>query len=298
MAGFFLSMEGPEGAGKSTQLALLAERLTAEGYAARRVREPGGTPLGDRLRAMLLAADGWTIDDRAEALLYSAARAQLVAEVIRPTLDAGHVVLSDRYLDSTLAYQGYGRGISLEDLEIVQRFAVRATLPDLTILLDLPVHLGLARKRAQDADAGEWNRFEAEAIAFHERVRAGYLALARREPQRWQVVDATQPPGAIQEHIWRVVASRDRSRPRGRSGGEDGSIRPAFTAGLARASVSPFRLPSAETPLPSPSIPPPFSARTPVRLMLASSVLEVDRHGLGPMAAARRRHGVTTGRMA
>jgi dTMP kinase len=208
MAGFFVSMEGPEGAGKSTQLALLAERLTAAGYAARSVREPGGTPLGNRLRAMLLAAGDWTIDDRAEALLYSAARAQLVAEVIRPTLDAGHVVLSDRYLDSTLAYQGYGRGISLDDLELVQHFAVQGTLPDLTILLDLPVELGLARKRAQDADAGEWTRFEAEAVAFHERVRAGYLALARRAPARWQLVDATQPPAAIREQIWRIVASR------------------------------------------------------------------------------------------
>jgi dTMP kinase len=208
MAGFFVSLEGPEGAGKSTQLALLAERLTAEGLAARRVREPGGTPLGDRLRTVLLAAGDWTIDDRAEALLYSAARAQLVAEVIRPTLDAGHVLLSDRYLDSTLAAQGYGRGIALDELEVVLRFAVQDTLPDLTILLDLPVELGLARKRAQDADAGEWTRFEAEAIAFHERVRAGYLALARREPRRWLVVDATQPPEAIQAQIWRVVASR------------------------------------------------------------------------------------------
>jgi dTMP kinase len=208
MAGLFVSMEGPEGAGKSTQLALLTARLTAEGFAARSVREPGGTALGDRLRAMLLAEGDWTVDDRAEALLYSAARAQLVAEVIRPTLEAGQVLLSDRYLDSTLAYQGYGRGIPLDELGVVLRFAVQDTLPDLTILLDLPVELGLARKRAQDADAGEWTRFEAEAIVFHERVRAGYLALARREPGRWYVVDATQAPEAIQAEIWRVIAAR------------------------------------------------------------------------------------------
>jgi len=208
MAGLFVSVEGPEGAGKSTQLALLAARLAAEGFVALSVREPGGTALGDRLRTMLLEAGDWTIQDRAEALLYSAARAQLVAEVIRPTLDAGHVLLSDRYLDSTLAYQGYGRGISLDELEVVLRFAVQDTLPDLTILLDLPVELGLARKRAQDPNAGEWTRFEAEAIAFHERVRNGYLTLARREPRRWHVVDATQALEAIQAEIWATIGNR------------------------------------------------------------------------------------------
>jgi dTMP kinase len=208
VTGFFVSLEGPEGAGKSTQVALLAAGLAAAGYAVQSVREPGGTALGDRLRTLLLASGEWTVGARAEALLYAAARAQLVAEVIRPALDARQVVLSDRYLDSTLVYQGYGRGLPLDALAAVQRFAVEGARPDLTILLDLPVEVGLARKRAQDAAAGEWTRFEAESIAFHERVRAGYLDLARQEPGRWCVVDATQVPERIQAALWDAVRPR------------------------------------------------------------------------------------------
>ncbi len=209
MGGLFVSFEGPEGAGKSTQIGLLAERLEAAHHAVCRLREPGGTALGDRLRGLLLhAGDAW-IDDRAEALLYAAARAQLVAEAIRPALARGAVVLCDRYADSTLAYQGYGRGLPIGGLAEVLRFAVGDVWPDLTILLDLPVEVGLARKwAAAGTPAGEWNRYEAEALTFHERVRAGYRRLAEQEPTRWLVLDAREPVAALQARIAAAIWPR------------------------------------------------------------------------------------------
>ena len=204
MAGLFVSFEGPEGAGKSTQLGRLAGRLEAAGYATRRLREPGGTALGEALRGLLLTRDGAPVDPHAEALLYGAARAQLVREIIRPALARGAVVLSDRYADSTLAYQGYGRGLPLDALRTLVAFAVDDAWPALVILLDLPVVVGLRRKAATE----EWNRFEAEALAFHERVRAGYLALAVAEPTRWLVLDAQESPSVLEARIWDTVAAR------------------------------------------------------------------------------------------
>ena len=166
--------------------------------------EPGGTPLGNELRRLLLARYELDISSRAEALLMNAARAQLVEEVIRPALERGEVVISDRFADSTLAYQGAGRGLDLHTLESVICFATAGLKPDMTLLLDVDVEVGLARKHAQ----GGSNRFEAEALLFHERVRAGFHALARAEPSRWHCVDGLESPDRIADKIWSAVAAR------------------------------------------------------------------------------------------
>jgi dTMP kinase len=207
-AGLFVTFEGPEGAGKSTQATLLERALAAHGYPARLVHEPGATPLGEQLRALLLAPDT-ALGPRAEALLYCAARAELVERAIRPALAAGTVVVADRFADSTLAYQGAGRGLPLATLAAVVRFAAADCWPDLTILLDLPAAEGLARKRAAAAhEPAAWTRFEREALAFHERVRAGYQELAAAEPWRWVVLDARAPAEALHAAIWRAVQAR------------------------------------------------------------------------------------------
>lgn len=205
--GLFVTFEGSEGSGKSTQVRLLRERLARAGYQVLATREPGGTPLGDRLRALVLGRDEVLPTHRTEALVMCAARAQLVETVIRPALEAGAVVLCDRYADSTLAYQGYGRGVDLHQLRAVLSFATAGLWPDLTMLLDVPVEQGLARKRRQDVVtvAGEWTRFESEALQFHERVRAGYQHLAQQDPARWRILDATYPVAALSEAIWRAV---------------------------------------------------------------------------------------------
>jgi dTMP kinase len=205
--GLFVTIEGPEGGGKSTQARLLAERLRACGRNPLLTREPGGTELGDRVRDLVLSESALQITERAETLLYCVARAQLVDEVLRPALREGRIVVVDRYTDSTLAYQAYGRGLDLGAIRSVLHFATDGLRPDLTILLDLPVADGLRRKRSQSADGGrdDWNRFEAEATAFHERVRLGYLALAETEPFRWRVLDARQPASSLAEQIQELV---------------------------------------------------------------------------------------------
>lgn len=191
----FITFEGPEGSGKTTQIALLASRLTAKGYDVLATREPGGTAIGDRVRALLLDAAHHEMQAVTEVLLFSAARAQHVYQVIRPHLARGGVVLCDRYADSTLAYQGYGRQLDLPTLRIITAFATGGLWPDLTIYLDLPVELGLQRKRGGHAE--EWNRMEQQTLEFHARVRAGYLEMARAERHRWLVVDAAQPVDGI-----------------------------------------------------------------------------------------------------
>lgn len=202
----FVSFEGPEGSGKSLQARGLEARLREAGVATVVTREPGGTRVGDQLRELLLTRGDLPMRPRAQALVLCASRAELVEEVIRPALAAGRVVVCDRYADSTLAYQGYGHGLELDALRAVLRFATDGIGPTLTILLDLPAREGLERKRRQSvASAEEWNRFEAEELAFHERVRAGYHALAAEEPGRWRTFDARKPPNELAEEIWALV---------------------------------------------------------------------------------------------
>ena len=198
----FITFEGPEGSGKTTQIRLLADLLAGEGLAITTTREPGGTRIGNAVRALLLDPEHTEMSLRAEALLFQAARAQLVDEVIRPALVAGAVVLCDRYADSTLAYQGYGHGQELEPLRQLGAYATGGLLPNLTVYLDIDVQAGLARKRAGAAE--EWNRMENKAIAFHQCVREGYLRLAAGDLARWLVVDASQTAATIHA----VVAAR------------------------------------------------------------------------------------------
>jgi dTMP kinase len=198
--GAFVTLEGGEGAGKSTQLAALAERASEAGREVVTCREPGGTALGERLRdALFVSADGET-DPVAELLVFQAARAQLVAEVIRPALERGALVLCDRFADSTVAYQQYGRGLDAGLVADSTRIATGGLRPRLTLLFDLEPAAGRARvDRASDY-------LEREDFAFHERVRAGFLALARAEPERWVVVDASLPPGEVTEAAWEHLA--------------------------------------------------------------------------------------------
>ncbi len=204
--GVFITFEGPEGSGKTTQIMLLTARLEAAGYDVLTTREPGGTPIGDQIRAVVHNVANTEMVAEAEILLYSASRAQLVGELIRPALAQGQVVLSDRYADSTTAYQGYGRGLDLAALRQITVFATGGLTPDLTIYLDCSVEEGLKRKQQAFAlDAGEWNRLDQEAIEFHRRVREGYLALAVAEPDRWLIVDACRSIEKVQEEIQKAV---------------------------------------------------------------------------------------------
>lgn len=200
----FITFEGPEGSGKTSQIRQLADFLRASGRLVVTTREPGGTRIGDQIRACLHDVANREMVPTAELLLYSASRAQLVGELIRPTLTAGGVVLCDRFADSTLAYQGYGRGLDLEELRTITRIATGGLTPDLTVLLDLEVAVGLARRR----DGGEeMNRLDLESLSFHQRVRDGYHRLAAAEPERWQVVAAERPFATVQTAIQQLVAT-------------------------------------------------------------------------------------------
>lgn len=188
--GWFITIEGPDGAGKTTQAESLADHLRGRGHAVLVTREPGGTWLGERVRELLLARTGSTVstDPVTDAILFNAARRQLVTEVIRPALTAGRTVICARYADSTLAYQGYGAGVPLDRLRTLQALATDGLQPHLTILLDLPVEAGLKRKAP-----GDVTRFEAEFdLPFHRRVRDGFLALASETPERFAVIDAAR----------------------------------------------------------------------------------------------------------
>lgn len=208
--GLFVTFEGPEGCGKTSQLRLLAAYLCDLGCDVLTTREPGGTPISERVRAIVLDPAHTNMEPTTEFLLFSAARAQHVAEVIRPHLDRGGVVLCDRFADSSLAYQGYGYGLDLEARRAITRFATGGLVPDLTFLLDLPVEAGLRRKAGGRGDA--WNRMEQKQVEYHQRVRAGYLAMAAEEPDRWVTIDATDDmesvQAAIRAAILRALAAR------------------------------------------------------------------------------------------
>ena len=205
--GMFITLEGPEGGGKTTQLQRLAEMLRAEGREVVTVREPGGTRMGEAIRGILQHDHAGEVPSPAcEVLLFIASRAQLVASVIRPALERGAVVICDRFADSTLAYQGYGRGFDVEALRRLNAFAIAECVPNLTLVLDLPIAEGRARMAGRHAAGGEGpDRMEREAIEFHERVRRGYLELARSEPDRFRVIPANGSMDDVAESIAREV---------------------------------------------------------------------------------------------
>ena len=201
----FITFEGPDGSGKTTQVHLLVAHLREQGYEVVLSREPGGTDIGDQIRTVLHDPANTALHPRTEILLYSASRAQHVTERIRPSLATGKIVISDRYADSTLAYQGYGRRLDLELLRTITAFATGGLRPNLTIYLDVAPEEGLQRRRL---GGDEWNRLDAEALEFHRRVRAGYLELARLEPERWIVLDASGAAEEVQAKIRGIVGPR------------------------------------------------------------------------------------------
>ena len=202
----FITFEGPDGCGKTTQTALLESYLSQQGYRVLHTREPGGTRIGEQIREIVHNPENPEMVDRAEMLLYAASRAQLVDEVIRPALAAGQIVLADRYADSTYAYQGYGRGLDLDLLRTITAFATARLRPDLTIYLDIDPETGLRRRQADQG--AEWNRLDAATLEFHERVREGYRRLIEAEPERWVVVDGRQDVDSVQRRIREIVVAR------------------------------------------------------------------------------------------
>ena len=215
---FLITFEGPDGCGKTTQTRLLAAFLSARGWDVLATREPGGTRIGDKVRAIVLDPDNTEVLSTTEFLLFSAARSQHVGQIILPHLERDGVVISDRFADSSLAYQGYGLEQDLEELRAITRYATAGLVPDLTIFLDLPVQAGLLRKEGGLGDA--WNRMEQKELAYHERVRAGYLAMAAAEPERWIVLDATHDEAELQEHIRQLVLARLDPTTNRKRGGE------------------------------------------------------------------------------
>lgn len=200
----FITLEGPEGSGKTSQLPGLAEFLRKQGYDLITTREPGGTSIGDQIRRVLFDLANKGMNPRSEILLFQASRAQLVDEVIRPALNAGKVVLCDRYADSTLAYQGYGHGVNMVTLREIVSFATGGLKPDLTVFLDVNVEEGLNRRNK----GGDWNRLDDYDKEFHRRVYEGYQLLIAAEPERWVVVNAARPPEAVAAELQKVVLGR------------------------------------------------------------------------------------------
>ncbi len=207
--GLFITFEGPDGSGKTTQAQLLYEYLQGRGYPVFLTREPGGTGIGDQIREVLHSLENTEMLPQTEILLYSASRAQLVGQIIRPHLARGEIVLCDRYADSTLAYQGYGHGLDLQVLQVITAFATGGLKPDLTIYLDIDIEEGLRRKLvAHQAGEAEWNRMDQQELAFHRRVREGYLQMVAAEPERWVVIEAAQPADAAQQAIRAEVEAK------------------------------------------------------------------------------------------
>ena len=200
----FISFEGPEGSGKTLQISALAEFLKEAGYPVLATREPGGTGIGDQVREILLDLDNTAMQARTEILLFQASRAQLVEEFILPHLAKGDIVLSDRYADSTIAYQGYGHQVNLEQLKNIVTFATGGLKPGLSLLLDIDVEDGLRRKSGGE----EWNRLDAYELDFHQRVRQGFHQMVAAEPERWVVIDAAKTRSEVQAEIRQIVLER------------------------------------------------------------------------------------------
>lgn len=201
---YFITLEGPDGGGKTLQATRLVEHLNQRGFNALLTREPGGTPISDQIRIILGNLENTAMDPRTEFLLFSASRAQHVNQIITPHLERDGIVVCDRYFDSSLAYQGFGHQLDLVTLQNVTAFATGGLTPDLTLLLDLPVEEGLQRRQ----QGGDWNRLDAYELAFHERVRQGYAQLASDEPERWVTIDAGRETDEVWDDIRAVVEAR------------------------------------------------------------------------------------------
>ena len=201
----FITLEGPEGSGKTSHIPPLVEYLRGKGHVVFATREPGGTSISEQIREVIHDLKNVEMHPRTETLLYQAARAQIVEQVIKPRLAAGEIVISDRYYDSTIAYQGYGHQQDLEQVRALVKYATGGLIPDLTILLNVDVEVGLRRKKKNDV---EWNRMDAHEVEFYKRVHAGYLELVKQEPGRWAVVDAGQGWGSVQEELKKVVEAK------------------------------------------------------------------------------------------
>ena len=201
----FITLEGPEGSGKTSHIPHLVEFLREKGHIVFPTREPGGTSISEQIRDILHDMKNAEMHPRTETLLYQAARAQIVEQVIKPRLDDGEIVISDRYYDSTIAYQGYGHQQNLDEVRALVKYATGGLTPDLTILLDLDVEVGLKRKTQNEV---EWNRMDAYTVEFHRRVRAGYLEMVKAEPKRWVVVNSEQAWESVQAELRRVILEK------------------------------------------------------------------------------------------
>src|SRR5215216_5551862 len=200
----FITLEGPEGSGKTSHIPYLVEHLSEEGYTIFPTREPGGTSISEQIREVIHDLKNAEMHPRTETLLYQAARAQIVEQVIKPRLNDGEIVISDRYYDSTIAYQGYGHQQNLDQVRSLVKYATGGLVPDLTVLLDVDVEVGLGRKKKDN----EWNRLDAYTVEFHQRVRAGYLEMIKAEPNRWVVIDAGQKWDEVQKGLRKVIEEK------------------------------------------------------------------------------------------
>ena len=201
----FITLEGPEGSGKTSHIPNLVQYLRKKGHTVFSTREPGGTSIGEQIREVIHNLKNVEMHPRTETLLYQAARAQIVEQVIHPRLKEGEIVISDRYYDSTIAYQGYGHQQDLEQVRTLVKYATGGLVPDLTVLLDVDVEVGLGRKKKNGA---EWNRMDAHEIEFYQRVRAGYLEMAKQESSRWVVIDAGREWQVVQEELRKGIEER------------------------------------------------------------------------------------------
>jgi dTMP kinase len=204
----FITLEGPEGSGKTSHLPHLVEFLREKGYTVFPTREPGGTSIGEQIREVLHSLKNAEMNPRTETLLYQAARAQFVEQVVRPRLAAREIVISDRYADSTIAYQGYGHQQDLEQVRALVRYATGGLVPGLTVLLDVNVEIGLERGAQRRDKGGEWNRLDAYQLEFHQRVREGYLQMVKQEPKRWVVVDAGKEWDDVQKQLRTIILKK------------------------------------------------------------------------------------------